>query len=232
MADGGGPKGNARSNQDAGAGKHREPKEEPVAAERAKVDFWFDPSCPWAWLTSRWMLEVVEVRPVDLTFHVMSLGILNAGRDMSAKYTYGIAQTWSPVRVVAAAEQKFGNGVLPGLYTALGTRIHNQQGGLGREVVEAALAEVGLPLELADAGDTDEYDEALSASHHAGMDPVGEDVGTPVIHVDGVAFFGPVISRIPRGEYAGQLWDAARTLAGFPHFYEIKRTRTERPQFD
>ncbi|MEZ5158555.1 MAG: DsbA family protein [Candidatus Nanopelagicales bacterium] len=201
------------------------------------VDFWFDPMCPWAWMTSRWMLEVEQVRDVEVQWHVMSLAVLNEGREMPEEYRDFLVQAWKPVRVVVAAQRARGPAVTLDLYTALGEQIH--VGGT-RDIDEAiakALAGVGLPAELAQAAETDALDDVLRASHHRGMDPVGQDVGTPVIHVPGadgtpIAFFGPVVSPAPKGEAAGRLWDGVLAVAGTPGFFELKRSRDVEPIFD
>jgi hypothetical protein len=209
-----------------------------MADDRMNVDMWFDPLCPWAWLTSRWLLEVEKIRPVDVRFHVMSLSVLNEGRDeLSESYRQLLAAGWGPVRVAIAAELKYGNAVLRDLYTALGTRRHLGGQEFGPEVYREALEEAGLDPELAGAADSTEYDAVLRESHDRGMKPVGLDVGTPVIHAPGptegsqIAFFGPVVTPAPKGEAAGKLWDGVLLVAGTPGFYEIKRTREARPDF-
>jgi DSBA-like thioredoxin domain len=203
-----------------------------LTTERPIADFWFDPMCPWAWISSRWILEVGKVRDVDVRWHVMSLSYLNAGRDMPESYRLSMDAGWGPVRVLIAAAAAHCQEVLLPLYTALGNRFHHEKKPKDRATIEEALAEVGLPLDLADAMTSTAYDEELKKSHHAGMDQVGMEVGTPVISVAGVAFFGPVVSPIPRGEEAGKLWDGVLLVAGTDGFFELKRSRTRDPIFD
>lgn len=194
---------------------------------------WFDPMCPWAWMTSRWLLEVQKVRDVQVTFSVMSLSVLNEGRDLPDSYRDLMTRAWGPVRVVIAAQRDHGQDVVEPLYTALGTRIHVQ--GRGEDlpaVIDEALAEVGLPAELARFAGSDEVDDLLRASHAEAIDLVGDQVGTPVVAVEGVAFFGPVVSPAPKGEDAGRLWDGCVLVAGTPGFFEIKRSRDVGPIFD
>jgi len=201
--------------------------------ELTRVDFWFDPICPWAWIASRWMHEVEKVRPVQTHWHVMSLSVLNEGKDdLPERYQELMATGWGPVRVCIAAAAEHGDQVLGPLYTALGTRFHQEKAPRSRETYEAALAEAGLPPGLADAATSTEFDAALRASHKEGIERVGYDVGTPVISVNGLSVFGPVVSPIPRGEAAAKLWDGVLLIAGTDGFFELKRSRTRDPIFD
>ncbi|AZK94079.1 MULTISPECIES: DsbA family oxidoreductase [Streptomyces] len=205
---------------------------------RTPVDFWFDPLCPWAWMTSRWMLEVEKVRDVEVRWHVMSLAVLNEDRldELPEEYREGLKDAWAPVRVVAAARELHGDEVVGPLYTALGTRFHNEGRGSGRDTIADALKDAGLPAELIDYADRDTYDTEVRASHQEGIEKVGQEVGTPVIAVPGadgeqIAFFGPVVTPAPQGEAAARLWDGTLLVASTPGFFEIKRTRTADPDF-
>ena len=197
-----------------------------------QVDIWVDPLCPWAWVTSRWLLHAAEVRDLDVHFHVMSLAVLNEGRELSAEYVEFLKASWGPVRVLIAAEERHGAKVVEPLYSAMGHHLHVQATKDLAAVIARSLVDVGLAEDLARAAASSEYDEALRASHHRGMDPVGDEVGTPVVHVGGVAFFGPVVTPAPRGEAAGKLFDGVLAVASTPGFYEIKRTRTAGPTFE
>ena len=197
-----------------------------------QVDFWFDPRCPWAWITSRWMLEVEQVRDVNVKWHVMSLAVLNEGRELAPDYRRRMDQAWGPVRVLIAAQQRFGDQVLLPLYTAIGNRVHPGRQALEPPVVEAALSDVELPLDLMQAWDSTDYDAALRASHQDGIERVGVEVGTPIVSFNGASFFGPVVTPIPRGEHAGRLWDGLALIATTDGFFELKRTRDRKPVFD
>jgi hypothetical protein len=183
------------------------------------------------------LLEVEQVRDVKINFNVMSLSVLNEGRELPAQYLEFMQRGWGPVRVLIAASQKYGPEVIRPLYSAMGTRVHIGQQGTGPDTIAAALAELELDPDLAKAADSTEYDTALRASHNAGMKPVGQDVGTPVVHVPGptggkIAFFGPVVTPIPRAEAAGKLWDGVLAVAGTDGFFELKRTRDRSPSFE
>ncbi|WP_416975869.1 DsbA family protein [Streptomyces sp. 4F14] len=211
-------------------------------SEKTPVDFWFDPLCPWAWMTSRWVLEVQKQRDIDIRWHPFSLAVLNEDKldQLPEEYRELLeTQAWKPIRVVAAAWQKHGDAIVGPLYTALGTRFHNNGEGPTLEAIAGALEEVGLPAGLIDYAEQEdfEFDAELRASHKEGIDKVGQDVGTPIIAVPGpegkeVAFFGPVVTPAPKGEAALRLWDGTIAVASVPGFYEIKRTRTQGPIFE
>jgi 2-hydroxychromene-2-carboxylate isomerase len=206
-----------------------------VATDRpasTPVDFWFDPSCPWAWMTSRWVDEVAKHRPLEVTWHVMSLAVLNEDTDVSEEYRAFFPRALRYTRLVSAVRELHGQQYVKPLYDALGTRIHPGHRKDVEAIVAEALDEVGLPQELGRYADSEEFDEQMRASHFDGIGRVGQDVGTPVIAVGDHAFFGPVMSPTPRGEQAVAIWDGTVALAGYDGFFELKRSRTRDPIFD
>ncbi|WP_278189532.1 DsbA family protein [Brevibacterium sp. ZH18] len=198
---------------------------------RETLDLWFDTACPWAWMTSRWGLEVAKVRDIDVKFHVMSLNILNRDKDLPDDYRELMNRALAPMRIVTAAIAEHGDEVAEPLYTAIGTRIHPGGEKDFDKAVSEALAEVGLPAELMQYGESDKYDAALQASHDEALSLVGDDVGTPICRVAGTAFFGPVVTPAPKGEDAGRLFDGVLAVASTPGFFELKRTRDQGPDF-
>ncbi len=203
------------------------------ATAPTRVDFWFDPSCPWAWMTSRWIDEVAALRDLDVHWHIMSLAVLNEDRDdLSDHYREFLPRARRYARLVAAVTEVEGEQAVKPLYDALGTRIHPGGSTDADTVMREALAEAGLAAELIAHADTEEYEPQLRASHAEGIGRVGQDVGTPVIAVEGTAFFGPVISPAPKGEQAAKLWDGVVAVAAYDGFFELKRSRTRGPQFD
>lgn len=196
------------------------------------VDLWVDPLCPWAWITSRWLTEVEAVRDVTVTYHVMSLAVLNQGRDLPAEYVEMMAKAWGPVRVLIALEQSGGADQVRRFYEEYGQRYHVEGNKDTPAVIAESLAAIGADPSIIEAASSTEFDDALIASHHRGMDPVGFDVGTPVIHVGDVAFFGPVVTPAPRGDAAGRLFDGVVACASTPGFFELKRSRDKGPIFE
>lgn len=201
-----------------------------------EVPFWFDPLCPWAWITSRWLLEVETVRAVRADWRIMSLAYLNLvqrdGEGLSPAYRQLMEGAWGNVRVCAAAADQHGHHVLGPLYTAIGTRLHHQRRREDPTVITDALAEVGLPQSLTHAATSTAFDPHIRASHHEAFDAVGLDVGTPVLRIAGTTLFGPVVTPAPRGEAAGRLWDGLVLIARTDGFFELKRTRDRKASFE
>ncbi|KGF21129.1 disulfide bond formation protein DsbA [Corynebacterium tuscaniense] len=200
-----------------------------------KVTFWFDVSCPFCWLTSRWVKEVEKVRDISVDWVPMSLSVLNDGRDLPTDYASKMEANWGPARVFAKVKAEAPEKI-DELYTAMGTLIHpggesGKQGyGAYDAVIAQALEQVGLDASFASVANSDSFDAQLRTYHQSAMDEVGDEVGTPVIKLGDNAFFGPVITRVPTGEEAGELFDHAIGLASYPYFFELKRSRTEDPQ--
>ena len=200
-------------------------------ASAEKVDMWFDPICPFAWITSRWLLEAAAVRDLEVTWNIMSLAQLNKDREMDEAHKAAFTRSWDAVRLVAAVKENHGNDAVIALYNAMGTRIHLKKEKVSDDLLVAALAEAGLPADLLTTAKDESWNEPMIASHDRAISLVGNDVGTPVVAIGDAAFFGPVISPAPKGEQAGRLWDGLALCLEVPGFYELKRARKGGPDF-
>jgi 2-hydroxychromene-2-carboxylate isomerase len=212
----------------------------------ADINFYFDPLCPFAWMTSKWVRLVTAQRDYRVDWRFISLRMINAdvdyGSHFPAGYEAGHHAGLRLLRLAARARAEHGRAAVGPLYAAIGARAFDTAAEPGHddpayrgtpEFVRPALAEAGLPAELADALDDQSFDAELRRETDEALSLTGKDVGTPIIHFqppDGVAFFGPVISRLPSQADAALLWDHVIGLAAFPGFAELKRSLRERPQ--
>lgn len=203
------------------------------SAPAVRVDFWFDPVCPWTWLTAEWLREVARLRPLEIQWHIMSLSVLNEGREMPAEYVELLRRAWRPVRVLTAAQQQHGDEAVGPLFLEIGSRYHRDGRSDDDRIFAESLAGADLPADLLAAADSPEWDDTLRASHAEAMALVGDDVGSPVIRLPDtapdVAYFGPVVNPVPRGDDALRLWTGIEALVSTPQLYELKRTRTTDP---
>ena len=197
-----------------------------------KAEFWFDPMCPWAFITSRWILEVEKVRDIEVSWNIFSLPHLNKDREMPEKYVAIFANSWSCARVIKAVENQYGKEKTLPLYTAISTRIHVLKETVSQDLLIDALKEIGADTKFAQEMSNSNWDKEIIESHERGIKLVGNDVGTPIIAINRIGFFGPVISPAPKGEEAGKLWDGVVLSASYPGFFEIKRSRTVGPIFE
>jgi 2-hydroxychromene-2-carboxylate isomerase len=190
------------------------------------VEFWFDPSCPFTWRTSRWARDLEQAGLATVEWKVMSLGILNEGKEIPEQYREGMVRGARFLRALTAAAEQGGPDAVGRLYDALGTRLHDRDEGLADDVLLRSVEEVGLPGSVADAADDEGRDAAVRASHEEGQRRVGTESGSPITAYDGgPAFFGPVVVPAPAGDEAETLLTAMASLSKVSAFSEIKRSR-------